>query len=208
MPYKIIYTKEATDFIQKQEFSLKINLDKLINKIIKQQNKDLETLVTVDLYKDPEEGWEKLSVMTKVKGKCFHEHLEDCDKLFKDNENDISFSSVISKAVVTYDDSYEDRFNYLFNKWKEDTRFISDYNKIINDPSYLEILGLGKDILPFIFKSFKDNTGFWLHALEHITNKKKYIKKKNPTRKDFRDFWLIWGVNEKYLHKKYLPIKE
>lgn len=207
MPYKIIYTKEATDFIQKEKFSLKIHLDLLINKIINQYNKDLETLVTVDLYKDPE-GWMKLTVTTKTKGKCFHEHLEDSNKLFKEGETNIALQNILSEVIISYDDSYEDRFNYLFNKWKEDTRFISDYNKIINDPSYLEILGLGKDILPFIFKSFKDNTGFWLHALEHITNKKKYIKKKNPTRKDFRDFWLTWGVNEKYLHKKYLPIKE
>lgn len=207
MPYKIIYTKEATDFIQKEKFSLKIHLDLLINKIINQYNKDLETLVTVDLYKDLE-GWVKLTVTTKTKGKCFHEHLEDSNKLFKEGETNIALQNILSEVIISYDDSYEDRFNYLFNKWKEDTKFISDYNKIINDPSYLEILGLGKDILPFIFKSFKDNTGFWLHALEHITNKKKYIKKKNPTRKDFRDFWLTWGVNEKYLHKKYLPIKE
>lgn len=207
MPYKIIYTKEATNFIQKEKFSLKIHLDLLINKIIHQYNKDLETLVTVDLYKDTE-GWMKLTVTTKTKGKCFHEHSEDSDKLFKEGETNIALQNILSEVIISYDDSYEDRFNYLFNKWKEDTKYISDYNKIINDPSYLEILGLGKDILPFIFKSFKDNTGFWLHALEHITNKKKYIKKKNPTRKDFRDFWLTWGVNEKYLYKKYLPNKE
>ena len=69
-------------------------------------------------------------------------------------------------------------------------------------------MGLGKQIIPLILKDLRHNDSLWFYALEHITNKKKYIKKKNPTRKDFRDFWLIWGVNEKYLHKKYLPIKE
>lgn len=110
MPYKIIYTKEATDFIQKEKFSLKIHLDLLINKIINHYNKDLETLVIVDLYRDSE-GWMKLTVTTKTKGKCFHEHLEDSNKLFKEGETNIALQNILSEVIISYDDSYEDRFN-------------------------------------------------------------------------------------------------
>ena len=94
---------------------------------------------------------------------------------------------------------YLNEFNRLKNNWKIETAFISDYNKIINNPSYLSIIRLGKNIIPLILKELRDNDGLWFYALEQLTNKKVALDTINPTYQELKQAWLDWGVKNNYI---------
>lgn len=104
-------------------------------------------------------------------------------------------------TLFTYN-LYLNEFNRLKNNWKIETAFISDYNKIINNPSYLSIIGLGKEIIPLILKDLRDNDALWFHALEEITKIKPKFNNINPTYQQVKKFWLDWGVKNDLLKDK------
>lgn len=64
----------------------------------------------------------------------------------------------------------EKKFNELAAKWKRETGLYStDFDKI-ND-TYLDIIALGKDVIPYILKDMKKPTGtaHWHTALKTLS---------------------------------------
>lgn len=79
--------------------------------------------------------------------------------------------------------------------WREHLeafRYSSDPEKLVNCPAYKEIISLGDEVLPLIFKEMKRKPDFWFAALQAITGE-------NPVTPDrvgdifamTRD-WLAW----------------
>lgn len=68
-------------------------------------------------------------------------------------------------------------------------------------PSYLAIIGLGKEALPFILKDLQRETNHWFTALRAISK-----VESSPVRsedagnlKKMREAWLKWGKDNGYL---------
>ncbi len=82
-------------------------------------------------------------------------------------------------------------FEEQAKKWDKETRLLSSINAIVMHPSYLRIIGIGKQALPLIFERMKETPGHWFVALQAITGE-------NPVDND-ADFakateqWLSWG---------------
>jgi len=63
----------------------------------------------------------------------------------------------------------ERRFLDLTRCWREETRFLSDVNKIMEHPAYREIIRLGRLAVPFIIDDMAHGGCFWSTALTAIT---------------------------------------
>jgi hypothetical protein len=64
-------------------------------------------------------------------------------------------------------------------------------------PAYQQIIGMGKDALPFIFRELRRTRGHWIWALASILR-----EDKGGAGMNFReavDAWLNWGKNNGYL---------
>src|SRR5262249_10582837 len=63
----------------------------------------------------------------------------------------------------------EIRFRQLEAQWKANTEFLSDTGKIINHPSFQEIIALGEPVVPLLLKDLESTPSFWVWALSEIT---------------------------------------
>lgn len=83
-------------------------------------------------------------------------------------------------------------FQRLRDVWKTNKLVISSISKIVSDPAYLKIIGLGPDVLPHILEELRREPDFWFVALEAIT-------RENPVRAEhagdivaMAEDWLQW----------------
>jgi hypothetical protein len=93
--------------------------------------------------------------------------------------------------------SVEDEFMRLANIWYSETRKLSSASQIVLHPAYQQIIGMGRDALPFIFKELKKTRGHWLWALTMILRDDK--AKPGMRFKEAVDAWLAWGANNGYI---------
>jgi hypothetical protein len=92
-------------------------------------------------------------------------------------------------------------FNGLAKKWKDETKGQSSVSRIVMHPSYLSIIGLGKEALPMILKDLKNEPNHWFTALRAISK-----VESSPVRpedagniKKMTEAWLRWGKDNGYL---------
>lgn len=83
-------------------------------------------------------------------------------------------------------------FNALVKTWFEETAHLSLVRQQIIHPSFLRIIGMGEDALPFVFREFEKIPMLaWLVALEAIVGEDMASDAK--THKDAVKIWLDWG---------------
>ena len=95
----------------------------------------------------------------------------------------------------------EQKFDMLALTWKIDTRHESSALKISQHPSYQQIIGMGKDVLPCIFAEMNRKPGHWFMALQAITGI-------NPVKSEHRgdvaamtNDWVDWGIKRGFINK-------
>ncbi len=100
--------------------------------------------------------------------------------------------------IIGIKDEEED-FQNLAEKWKEETLLTSSVNKIESNPSYLEIIGMGKKVLPYIFQDLKSEPAFWFSALEKITGCDPIESSHRGIVRLMTEDWLKWGEEHEYI---------
>jgi hypothetical protein len=85
------------------------------------------------------------------------------------------------------------KFDLYSGIWKTETMFSSNISEITNNSAYRSIIGLGKDIIPFIIEDLKQSENHWFYALELLTGE-------NPIKSEHRGIinlmksdWLNWA---------------
>jgi len=88
----------------------------------------------------------------------------------------------------------EIQFNELASKWKAETGVFSTTIDKINN-SYLDIIGLGKDALPFILKDMQTSKGtaHWHTALKAISKENPVPLEEMNKTKRIKELWIEWG---------------
>lgn len=113
-------------------------------------------------------------------------------------KNAISEIFLIEKTLEENEENFH-KFQKLANKWKEETLLLSSTEEIESNPSYLEIICMGKSILPYIFQDLKSEPNFWFYALEKITG----VNPIRPSHRGIIDLmtedWLKWGEENGYI---------
>jgi hypothetical protein len=91
-------------------------------------------------------------------------------------------------------------FDRLALQWKLETIGISaPQEKFLND-SYLQIIGLGKPVLPLIFKDLKENGGPWFWALTSITRAHPVPTEHVGNVRLMKKAWLDFARENGFLH--------
>jgi len=92
--------------------------------------------------------------------------------------------------------STEELFQEQAERWRKETSHLSSVTKMITHPSYLRIIGLGREGLPLILKELRERPDHWLVALNAITG-----EDHAPNGATFREAvaaWLKWGETAGY----------
>lgn len=82
------------------------------------------------------------------------------------------------------------------DRWRSETGHMSSVAKMILHPSYLRIIGLGREGVPLILRELKARPDHWLVALNAITGEDPV-----PAGANFQEAvraWIKWGESEGY----------
>lgn len=93
--------------------------------------------------------------------------------------------------------SLEDEFRAHVSKWRKDTQHTSSVTKMISHPSYLRIIGMGREILPLLLKELDEHRDHWLVALKAITGEDPAPEGSNLN--EAAEAWLAWGREKGYI---------
>lgn len=101
---------------------------------------------------------------------------------------------VFPKNVASTVSLLEKQFNELSIKWKNETGVFSTTVDKIND-TYLDIIALGKEIIPFILKDMQkqDGSSHWHTALKALSKENPINREDLGRNKRIKEVWLAWG---------------
>jgi hypothetical protein len=84
-------------------------------------------------------------------------------------------------------------------EWKVETSHVSRLESVYMHPAYQQIIGMGKDALPFIFEELKQPTGRWYWALRAITGHEPFAGQRGIPTEQVKEAWLDWGRAHGYV---------
>lgn len=96
------------------------------------------------------------------------------------------------RELVSQEDTLQ-KFYDLLVTWKIETQYLSSMQEIVSNPSYLRIIALGYDALPFIFSEMKREPAWWFTSLRAITGANPILPEHTGNLKAMTQDWLDWG---------------
>jgi hypothetical protein len=106
------------------------------------------------------------------------------------------FAEVIAERRRGDDSPVKQLFHEQAERWRNETGHLSSISRMTSHPSYLRIIGLGREGLPLILKELRERPDHWLVALNAITG-----EDPTPDGANFRDAvaaWIKWGETKGY----------
>lgn len=106
------------------------------------------------------------------------------------------FAEIIAGRRRDDDSALEHLFHEQVERWKNETGHLSSISRMTSHPSYLRIIGLGREGLPLILKELRERPDHWLVALNAITG-----EDPAPDGANFRGAvaaWIKWGEARGY----------
>ena len=113
-------------------------------------------------------------------------------------------------AQTESDEDFAKRFAALAATWKEETKFFSRVDKMVNHPAYQEIIAMGERAVPLILAELERNGDHWFIALHRITGADPPIPEGHKGNrvvapgwvgfdiKGMQAAWLAWGREKGY----------
>ncbi len=112
---------------------------------------------------------------------------------YTDDEISVSYWLIERKSIKREISRIEQQFNELANKWREETGLFSTSFHKIND-SYLEVISLGKEVVPFLLRDLQNIGGAnWHTALKIITKENPISEQDLNSTKKIKEGWTAWG---------------
>lgn len=93
----------------------------------------------------------------------------------------------------------EKEFNELAEQWYLETLHSSGYLDKVLHPAYQRIIGLGKDVIPFILGELQDASGEWFWALRALTGEDPTNLDQSGKKDEMAQAWLNWGKENGYI---------
>ncbi len=90
-------------------------------------------------------------------------------------------------------------FERLTTQWKQDTAHLSSTAMIAEHPAYQEIIGMGKDVIPFILHDLEESPSQWFWALGSITGESPVRPADRGNVDAMTASWLDWGRRNLYI---------
>jgi len=86
------------------------------------------------------------------------------------------------------------RFYSLAKTWQEETRYVSSVHDMVLHPAYQQIIGMGREALPFLFQELKRQPDHWFWALHAITGEEPVPTEEKGNVEAMTRRWLRWGA--------------
>ncbi len=104
-------------------------------------------------------------------------------------------------AEARTDDDFflEIKFQFLAEKWKDQTRFFSLTRQIAKSDSYQAIIAMGKPVLPLILADLQREPNHWFFALQTISEENPVKESHLGNIKLMTNDWLKWGKKRKLI---------
>ncbi len=96
--------------------------------------------------------------------------------------------------------SLEEKFSTLSETWKYDNANVSSVNQLVLHPTYQEIIGMGKQAIPFILLELKKSPRLWFWALKSITGDNPVPEEDIGNIPKMTTHWLNWGRDRGYIN--------
>lgn len=128
---------------------------------------------------------------------------EDNSVLPIPNANDVIrlYTRIAKHLHVEAPSELELKFSELASKWRKEVGGYSTMIHITGNDNYLDIIGMGKEVLPYILKDLQKEADYWFVALKHIAK-----PENDPIRDDhygdielMRQDWLNWAKENNLL---------
>jgi hypothetical protein len=84
-------------------------------------------------------------------------------------------------------------FEAYESRWLAETKGISDLDRIMNHPSYKQIIALGPCVVPLLLERLRMNPGHWFYALSQITGEEPKLIDDDDTFVGATKAWIAWG---------------
>ncbi|HEV2987002.1 MAG TPA: hypothetical protein VG759_01065 [Candidatus Angelobacter sp.] len=93
----------------------------------------------------------------------------------------------------------QDHFLELAKRWRTEIKTVSSTTDMVLNSAYQDIIGMGKLVLPLIFRELHRNGGHWFWALRHITQENPASPQDAGNIEKITEAWLRWGREHHYL---------
>jgi hypothetical protein len=90
-------------------------------------------------------------------------------------------------------ESVEQRFRRLEARWLAETGHLSSSTKITTHPAFMEIMGLGQEVVPLMLRDLEVRPRLWVWALPTITGADPVPAPDRGNIAKMSDAWLKWG---------------
>ena len=97
------------------------------------------------------------------------------------------------------DEKLQARFHRLAAQWRDECQLLSSTTAKAMHPAYQQIIGLGPEALPLIFKELSEKPGHWFWALKSITGENPVSPADVGNVRRMTEAWLNWGREHGYL---------
>ena len=93
------------------------------------------------------------------------------------------------------------KFKQLRRKWLRQVRTMSSLEDMTADLAYLEIIALGKPLVPVLLRELLREPNYWFVALTAITGKNVVKERHRGLLEEMAKDWLVWGEAKGYLSR-------
>jgi hypothetical protein len=105
------------------------------------------------------------------------------------------------RIMPTDAQTIQSQFDDLAEKWRSETRFISNVTKRALHPSYQRIIGIGPSAVPLILHEMSEKgPDDWFWALTAITGENPISEESSGNMNAMMEAWLKWGATTGYLN--------
>lgn len=111
-------------------------------------------------------------------------------------------TSLLSAATTSIDPdvaSIEEKFAVLANRWHDETDFLSSPSRITGNDTYLQIISMGKRVIPLILEDLKERGGHWYRALRILSGEDPVPIEARGDVEQMKRTWLKWGRERGYI---------
>lgn len=92
------------------------------------------------------------------------------------------------------------QFQDLVATWRKETAFVSSVDRMVLNSAYLQIIGLGPDVIPLLLRELQREPNHWFCALHALTAADPVPEKDRGDIRRMCEAWIHWGRRVKYFY--------
>jgi len=92
-----------------------------------------------------------------------------------------------------------ERFQELAQRWRAGQALESSMTRLVTDPAYQQIIGMGAAAVPFLLAELRREPDHWFWALTSITGEDPVPERSRGDLVEMAGAWLRWGGAHGYL---------